>query len=152
MINLQNMQVKNGSTWQKICSFPVGFVYSSYTNTSPGSIFGGTWTPIRGRFPYFNAGMGTGGSNTHTHGLDAGYAQFSDSGYGDGNAAVVGGRKSASWSNSNGWMMQWIGGQFNRFEHGNVSTQAVATPLGGSTDSGNNMPAYQTLYAWRRTA
>lgn len=132
--------------------FKVGYVWVSYTNTSPASILGGTWTPITGRFPYFNAGVGTGGSNTHTHGLGAGYAQFSDSGYGSGNAAIVAGRQTASWSNGSGVIIQWVGGQFNRFQHGNISTQSVGTPLGGSTDSGNNMPSYQTLYAWRRTA
>lgn len=133
-------------------AYPVGAVYISYVSTSPASIFGGKWTAITGHFPYFNAGTGTGGSNTHTHGLGAGYAQFSDSNYGDGNAAIVAGRKAASWSNGSGMLMQWVGGQFSRFNHGSLSDQSVATPLGGSTDSGNNMPAYQTLYAWRRTA
>lgn len=149
-----SVMYKNGSSWSNLMlqAYPKGAVYISYVSTSPSSLFGGTWTPITGRFPYFNAGVDTGGSNTHTHGLGAGYAQFSDSGYGDGNAAMVGGRKSASWSNSNGWMMQWIGSQFNRFEHGTIHTQSVGTPLGGSTDSGNNMPSYQTFYAWRRTA
>lgn len=135
-----------------LSAYPVGSVYISYVSTSPASLFGGTWTEITGRFPYFNHGTAPGGSNTHTHTLGAGYAQFSDSGYGDGNATMLAGRKSASWSNSDGWLMQWVGGQFNRFNHGTIGTQSIGTPLGGSTDSGNNMPAYQTLYAWRRTA
>lgn len=46
--------------------YPVGAVYSSYVSTPPGELFGGTWTAITGRFPYYNAGTGTGGSNTHT--------------------------------------------------------------------------------------
>lgn len=152
MINQQNMKVKNGSTWHTICPFPVGFIYLAATSTSPGITFGGTWTPITGRFPYFNAGTGTGGSNSHTHGLGAGYAQFSDSGYGSGNAAILVGRKTASWSNGSGMLMEWVGGQFNRFKHGNISTQSVGTSLGGSTDSGSNMPQYQSCYCWRRTS
>lgn len=146
---LESLGIKS---WLLSTVFRIGFVWVSYTNTSPASILGGTWTPITGRFPYFNAGTDTGGSNSHTHGLGAGYAQFSDSGYGDGNAAILAGRKSASWSNSNGFLIQWAGGQFNRFQNGNISNQSAGTPLGGSTDSGSNMPAYQTLYAWRRTA
>lgn len=64
MINLQNVKAKSGSIWHTICPFPVGFIYMSYTNTSPASTFGGQWTAIRGRFLYANASNGTGGSNT----------------------------------------------------------------------------------------
>jgi hypothetical protein len=46
--------------------FGVGYVWISYTDRSPASLIGGIWTPITGRFPYFNAGSDTGGSNTHT--------------------------------------------------------------------------------------
>lgn len=66
MIDLVSLQVKNGSTWHLVCPFPIGFVYSSYTNTSPAGIFGGSWTAITGRFPYYNAGTALGGANTHT--------------------------------------------------------------------------------------
>ena len=47
-------------------AYPVGAIYISYYSTSPASLFGGTWLAITGRFPYFNAGTDTGGSNTHT--------------------------------------------------------------------------------------
>lgn len=33
-----------------------------------------------------------------------------------------------------------------------TSAPTSATTLGGTTDSNYHMPAYQTLYAWRRTA
>lgn len=46
--------------------YPVGSVYISYNSTSPASIFGGEWTPITGKFPYFNAGNATGGANSNT--------------------------------------------------------------------------------------
>lgn len=75
MVNLQNIQVKVNNSFQTVCPFPIGFVYSSMNSTSPASIFGGSWTEIKGRFPYFNAGTETGGSNTHTHGLSNGCAQ-----------------------------------------------------------------------------
>lgn len=76
MINQEKIQVKNGSTWNKICPFPVGYVYLSSTNTSPASIYGGTWTQITGEW-YLRAGtnFSQGGSNyisiqqmpKHTH-------------------------------------------------------------------------------------
>ena len=46
--------------------YPVGSVYIAYNSTSPASRFGGTWTPITGRFPYFNAGTSTGGASSQT--------------------------------------------------------------------------------------
>ena len=46
--------------------YPVGAVYISYRSDNPVNLFGGSWTAITGRFPYFNAGTDTGGSNTHT--------------------------------------------------------------------------------------
>lgn len=140
MINLQNVQVKNGSTWQKICPFPIGFVYSSYTNTSPGSTFGGTWTPITGRFPYYNNGVGTGGSNSHTHNhglygcftshLNTIYWRYED--------------LHLSW-NSN----YKVGVSSNG---GSSTTENDGMVIGGTINTASNMPAYQTLYAWRRTA
>lgn len=71
MLNLQNISVKANNSFQTVCPFPVGFVYSSMNSTSPASTFGGTWTAITGKFPYFNAGTSTGGSTTHQHNTTA---------------------------------------------------------------------------------
>lgn len=144
MINLQNVQVKNGSTWQKICPFPVGFVYSSYTNTSPGSTFGGTWTPITGRFPYYNNGIGTGGSSmNHTHTLTSGYAYIGS----DHGKVVFRYKKVPSFST------QWGVGSYAADSGTYQVSASDGTTLGGTTDgSGELLPPYQTLYAWRRTA
>lgn len=114
-------------------AYPVGAVYISYASTSPASLFGGTWTAITGRFPYFNAGTGTGGSNTHTltveqipsHSHSSARIASNDSGV----AADTHG--ATTWTSKN-----WL--------------QNTGTTGGGG--SHNNMPAYQTLYAWRRTA
>lgn len=114
-------------------AYPVGAVYISYVSTSPASLFGGTWTAITGRFPYFNAGTGTGGSNTHTltvsempsHSHSTNIRYHSSSGEDTENRATWG---SAS------------------------SSDSIYTSSTGGGGSHNNMPAYQTLYAWRRTA
>ena len=125
---LNNLGIKK---WLLDNVFKVGYVWISYTSTPPSGIVGGTWTPITGRFPYFNAGTSVGGSNTHTltvnempshtHSLHIG-------GGGGWNSAIL-----------------WDGG---------AAGQDITQHIGYSGGSGkhNNMPAYQTLYAWRRTA
>lgn len=135
-----HLKYKSGSSWidYNLVVYPVGAIYISYTSTSPATLFGGTWTPITGRFPYFNAGTGTGGSNTqtlsvdnlpsHNHWLSDRLVQYNPSGA---NMRVNGG---ADFN-----VLVTVG---HSFYSGNT----------GSGKAHNNMPAYQTLYAWRRTA
>ena len=144
MVNLQNIKVKANSSFQTVCPFPVGFVYSSMNSTSPASIFGGSWTEIKGRFPYFNAGTGTGGSNEvtltvaqlppHSHKLQEG-PQGHEAGW---NTGAGGADRLLYFS---------VPAGRNIFEFYNKYTTDT-----GSGVSYSNMPAYQTLYAWYRTA
>ena len=116
-------------TIDRLCG--VGYVWISYTNTSPASLVGGTWAPITGRFPYFNAGNSIGGTNSqtlsiaqmpaHSHRLNLDYG--------------------TDWIADN-W--NWSVSSPKRF------TSDVATESVGGGQPYNNMPAYQTLYAWRR--
>lgn len=127
--------------WRQICTttgageiYPVGAVYISYTSTDPASLFGGTWAAITGRFPYFNAGTTTGGSNTHT--LATGQIpknKVYSSVPINGNAGL---------SNSLHTDAFTAGFEYCDFE----------LTYMGNGEAHNNMPAYQTLYAWRRTA
>lgn len=134
-------------SWLLDSVFKVGYVWVSYTSTSPASIIGGSWTAITGRFPYFNAGTSIGGSNSHTltadqlanhrHQIgldqDAYYTVNADSGY------TV--HKSGNYySDSGNATWAWSGGI------GDMSG------TGASGQGHNNMPAYQTLYAWRRVS
>lgn len=68
MINLQNIQAKNGSAWNHICPFPIGFIYLSSNSTSPATTFGGTWNAISdGRmWRPIASWNGTGGETSHT--------------------------------------------------------------------------------------
>ena len=134
----QGPQGPTGSTPSLLSCWPVGSVYSSYTSTSPASRFGGTWTPITGRFPYYNSGTTTGGTNsvtltastmpTHSHaisvneyyGTKGNTAPVMSMGY---NVSGVGGWSATKWTIAN-----------------------------GDSSSFSNMPQYQSLYAWRRTA
>lgn len=119
--------------------FKVGYVWMSYTDTSPSGIIGGTWTPITGRFPYFNAGTDTGGANSITQTV----AQL---------ARHVHTPRVATWASGLGGL---------GIATANIDANYVSDPKDegqdavwytGSSKAMSNMPAYQTLYAWRRTA
>ena len=123
---------------------PVGAVYTSYTSTSPASIWGGSWTELKGVFPYFNHGTTASGSNSHTHTLNSGFTKLNSSG-------------SQIFYESKGGVAQWatnwfVGDTFHTSYGSTSGMNTNGTGLGGTTDTSLNMPAYQTLYAWRRTA
>lgn len=113
--------------------FGVGYVWISYTDRSPASFIGGTWTPITGRFPYFNAGNSIGGANSQTLSIAQMPAHKHRLGLNYGNDWV---EDSWNWSVSSSGM---------------YVTEAETESVGGGQPY-NNMPAYQTLYAWRRVA
>lgn len=116
-----------------LLAYPVGAVYISYVSTSPASLFGGTWTAITGRFPYFNAGTATGGSNTHTLTV----AQMPS--------------HTHSYGNFFTQRYDWVSGGVQQIASG-VDDLSSGLQYTGGGAAHNNMPAYQTLYAWRRTA
>ena len=134
-------------TWQNI--YPVGAVYISYSSTAPGTLFGGTWSAMTGRFPYFNAGTGTGGSNTHT--------------LTEAQLPTLEGKLNFHGPTARGTQLSGANGVFtseskmsNSYLPGGTTSGAASYGQAifsiGSGNSHNNMPAYQTLYAWRRTA
>lgn len=112
-------------------SYPVGSLYISYEPTSPAELFGGTWLELTGVFPYFNHGTETGGSNTHTLTVDE------------------------MPSHKHGILTAWgaNGGseRIDLIHHINNGTKELMNEAGGDQPH-NNMPAYQSFYAWRRTA
>lgn len=116
---------------------PVGYVYISWSSTSPASMFGGTWAAITGRFPYFNAGTSTGGSNSHTLSINEmpshNHSIHMRVGWGSGGgASETIFQTSSPTSGGNKWV--------------------ESTNYTGGSAAHNNMPSYQTLYAWRRSA
>ncbi len=125
--------------WQRLAPladiYPVGAVYIAYTSTSPASLFGGTWTAITGRFPYFNAGTATGGSNTH---------KLTEN-------EMPSHRHNLNWyyGGSGGFALGFL---YNGASNSMVGSDPAPMHNTGGGAAHNNMPAYQTLYAWRRTA
>lgn len=123
-------EISDLRSWLLSNVFKVGYVWVSYVNASPSSIVGGTWTPITGRFPYFNSSTATGGSNTHTLTIGEMPAH----------------RHQMEWSNAAGSAGRaMLGGNLTATSEGGLQSTG-----GGAAH--NNMPAYQSLYAWRRTA
>lgn len=143
-----HLKYKSGSSWidYNLVIYPIGAVYISYTSTSPASQFGGTWTPITGRFPYFNAGTGTGGANSHTHSEGSLVALI---GAVDNRREYVAYRAVPPPSGTPAYNIGTIatGGY-----EGTWSNINHVTDIMGDTGSSSTMPAYQTFYAWRRTA
>ena len=138
----------NGSGWSHgwrksaLEAYPVGALYLSFSATSPASLFGGTWAQISGRFLRAASGTGTGGSDTctltgtqmpgHYHGVvreqDGDWAGYWQSNVSEGGLW---------WVVSNGTP---------------GANRGLKTTSVGGGGSHNNMPAYQDVYAWRRTA
>ena len=114
--------------------YKVGYVWMSYVDESPSGIVGGTWTPITGVFPYFNAGTETGGSNAHA--LTVSELP---------NVVVY----SPKNFNTNEGVNENL--HTGAFTVGTSFTPFRSVYLGNG-EPHSIMPSYQTLYAWRRTA
>ena len=131
--------------------YPVGAIYMSVSETSPASLFGGTWEQIQNRFllaagSSYAAGN-TGGEATHTltanempvhsHDLRA-------------NTSWGGSETLAPWAQYFGSNILYdvgaSGGTITTSYYGNV------TQLTGGNVSHNNMPPYLVVYMWKRTA
>ena len=121
------------------------------TAPPPSELFGGTWTAVTGRFLYCNAGTGTGGSNTHTLTVNQipSHQHYQN----------MNGNGSDGWNHTYGAMttLPNSGGSTAGYAVNSLSWTSAAKSLvyTGPTGGGaahNNMPAYQTVYAWRRTA
>lgn len=143
--------------------YPVGSIYLSVNSTNPGTLFGGTWEAIEGRFlvaadSTFIAGS-TGGksqyiaddmpAHTHTRGTmeieatagpmdDASKNNLAGAFY---NAGATGYDASSNW-NSGGWN---LGFRASDSWTGETSQSGLYT-------SAEIVPPYLAVYMWKRTA
>lgn len=134
---MQEIQLYDGGTKANPRPyFPVGYIYQSLTNTSPASLFGGSWTPINDIFLYCadsNYGtVGTDGEATHTLTINE-MASHRHPIPNNGSVATP----------------------YN-YAESYASYSAVRYPATNDTNWGNqphnNMPPYITVYMWRKTA
>lgn len=135
--------------------YPIGSIYMNVNSTNPGTLFGGTWEQIQGRFllgmsSSYPAGS-QGGEASHTltteempsHGHnpanEAGYSGFITNSK---KAFSVGDMGSQSGS---GRYYPFASAAFN------ISRNTLTGTTGGGK-SHNNMPPYLSVYIWKRTA
>lgn len=141
--------------------YPVGAVYQSFNNTSPATLFGGTWSQITSRFLYAaNSSNSTGGASTHQH--DYGirtlmyygvmgcfssnentafqtslYDSDNNVTYRDGESTRVGTNRVFTNKSMTTAFLDSQGSIYDHF---------------GQTSFNNSLPPYVTCYTWRRTA
>lgn len=143
--------------------YPVGSIYMSVNSTDPGTLFGGTWARITGKFLLAatddgNSGANqaagnTGGSATHSittsempshnHSVDKQYLHRLDSA--DNNYANYGDGGSLT-----GWDIQIA--QTNNTGTTRLGIPAFSTNNSGSGSAMSIMPPYLSVYVWQRTA
>lgn len=149
--------VYDGANWVCVAGYPlkgkrVGYIYPAENSTSPATLYGGSWTAITGKFLYCNAGTGTGGSNTHTHEYAVASQNYYNAVAGKPEQAVRVYDYTSGQLASAGEEVIVSSGANNA-----LSTSATTRDVGqytskGDTSYSSNMPAYQEVYAWQRTA
>ena len=140
-----------GESVSPLTIYPVGSVYISVSETSPASLFGGTWERIKDTFllaagDSYTAGS-TGGEATHTlteTELPSISGSINFHGSGEGGGTVVQGVNGVFSSLLD---EQKYAGQ--SYSVGATSIGVVGLSFGSGLDH-NNMPPYLTVYMWRR--
>lgn len=131
----------------KLESWPVDSIYMALSSVSPAARFGGSWTQLTGRFPYFGNDLSVGGSSTHNHTTAIKYRSYY-SGlscadhyliFGDNGPAVNEGHLAGQQAN-------------NGAAVGTKSVTGTAYRATIPSSVSSNLPPYQTVFAWRRVA
>ena len=133
----------NWSSWKLAninAVYPVGSIYMSVNSTNPGTLFGGTWQRIEGRFllgasATYGAGS-QGGEATHTLTI---------------NEMPV--HNHGTYEVGCGFVTSGSAGSDARIQIGGASYRTVpSTDNAGNGWAHNNMPPYLAVYIWKRTA
>ena len=146
----------------RLAAWPVGSIYTSVEATNPGTLFGGTWERIQGRFligqnSTYAAGS-TGGAATVSltraqlpkisGAITAGAGTYgaTNGGYGA--------FRSCNGVFSAGAAMQYARARSDYAEgwpNSEAGIHSVSMSF-GNNDAHNNMPPYLSVYMWKRTA
>lgn len=137
--------VKAAIAEAKLAAWPIGSIHMSVSNTSPASLFGGTWASISGRFllgasSSYPAG-GTGGESTH---------KLTQSELPNYSLSVTNGSnviRSKTGNSADAYVQTQSGG----WGIPNWESKTVTVASGGSGEAHNNMPPYLVVYMWKRT-
>lgn len=120
--------------------YPVGSIYMNVNSTNPGTLFGGTWEQIQGRFL-----LGT--SNVYPAGSQGGEAEhtLTISEIPNHTHSIIG--YSASGNDYSGSDAD-LSFTYNTTKKGWSGRTASV----GNNQAHNNMPPYLSVYIWKRTA
>lgn len=145
--------------------YPVGSIYISVSETSPNTLFGGTWERLKDRFlmaagDSYAAGA-TGGEAAHTLTVEEmpnhGHAvHVWDNAGTTGNAYYYSGTTKKTHTGArlyNGTASSWVasGSTASAAQEGRGDVSGGTELVGGSA-AHNNMPPYLAVYMWKRTA
>lgn len=129
----------------KLAAWPIGSIYMTVSNTSPESLFGGTWERISERFLLGASGSflagSTGGEYAHT---------LTQSELPNYSLSVTNGSnviRSKTGSSADAYVQTQSGG----WGIPNWESKTVTVASGGSGKAHNNMPPYLAVYMWKRT-
>lgn len=125
--------------------YPVGSIYMNVNNTNPGTLFGGTWEQIQGRFLL---GM----SSSYPAGSQGGEATHQLTVYempSHNHAMTYGPDSSGS---STGFPYGIAAGCATSSASGRGYASNLGTFSAGGSQAHNNMPPYLSVYIWKRTA
>ena len=129
----------------KLAAWPIGSIYMSASNTSPASLFGGTWERISDRFLLGASGTypagATGGEFAHT---------LTQSELPDYSLSVTNG-SNVIRSKTGNYADAYVQTQSSGWGIPNWECKTVTVASGGSGEAHNNMPPYLAVYMWKRT-
>ena len=137
--------VKKAIAEAKLAAWPIGSIYITVSNTSPATLFGGTWERISERFllgasSSYPAG-GTGGEFTH---------KLTQSELPNYSLSVTNGSnviRSKTGNSADAYVQTQSGG----WGIPNWESKTVTVASGGSGEAHNNMPPYLAVNMWKRT-
>lgn len=135
--------------------YPIGSIYMNVNSTNPGTLFGGTWEQIQGKFllgmsSSYPAGS-QGGEASHTLTTEEmpshGHNPANQSGY---FGFITNSKKAFEVGD-----MGSQSGSGRYYPYSTVAFDVSRNTLTGTTGGGNshnNMPPYLSIYIWKRTA
>ena len=119
--------------------YPVGSIYMSVNNTSPATLFGGTWEAISGRFLLASG---------------SGYANGSTGGEASHKLTVAEMPSHSHVYSAPTGLFMGLNGTNTQQPIDNIRTgeQGANSDAAGSGQAHNNMPPYLVVNVWKRTA
>lgn len=137
--------VKAAIAEAKLAAWPIGSIYMTVSNTSPESLFGGTWERISERFllgasSSYPAGS-TGGESAHT----LTQSELPNYSLSVANGSNVIRSKTGSFADA------YVQTQSSGWGIPNWESKTVTVASGGSGKAHNNMPPYLSVWIWKRT-